>query len=66
MDMTEAAKLRLVELGYDPAFGARPLRRALLREVQDPLAEHLLAGSYSPGHVVKVDVRGEKFVFDGS
>jgi len=54
-----------VELGYDPAFGARPVRRALLREVQDPLAEHLLSGSYGAGHVVQVDVRDEKFVFGG-
>jgi ATP-dependent Clp protease ATP-binding subunit ClpB len=65
VEMTEAAKLRLVELGYDPAFGARPVRRALLREVQDPLAEHLLSGSYGAGHVVHVDVREEKFVFGG-
>ena len=65
VDMTEAAKLQLVELGYDPAFGARPLRRALLREVQNPLAEHLLRGSYAAGHVVRVDVREGQFVFDG-
>jgi ATP-dependent Clp protease ATP-binding subunit ClpB len=64
VELTEAAKLRLVELGYDPAFGARPLRRALLREVQDPLAEHLLSGSYAGGDVVRVDVKEDVFVFD--
>ena len=64
VELTEAAKLRLVELGYDPAFGARPLRRAILRQVQDPLAEHLLSGVYKGGGVVRVDVRGEEFVFD--
>jgi len=63
VEMTEAAKLRLVDLGYDPAFGARPLRRALLREVQDPLAEYLLKGSYGAGYVVKVDVVADRFVF---
>ncbi len=63
VELSEAAKLQLVELGYDPAFGARPLRRALLRQVQDPLAEHLLTGQYPPGQVVHVDVRDEDFVF---
>jgi ATP-dependent Clp protease ATP-binding subunit ClpB len=64
VELSEAAKLQLVELGYDPAFGARPLRRAILRQVQDPLAEHLLSGVYQGGGVVRVDVRDEAFVFD--
>jgi ATP-dependent Clp protease ATP-binding subunit ClpB len=58
--LTDAAKDRLVELGYDPALGARPLRRAILREVQDPLAEHLLGGSFGKGDVLGVDVAGER------
>ncbi len=62
--LTDEAKGRLVELGYDPAFGARPLRRAMVRESQDPLAEHLLAGSYGKGDVLRVTVRDERFVFD--
>ncbi|HNS95619.1 MAG TPA: AAA family ATPase [Polyangiaceae bacterium] len=65
VQLTEAAKMRLVDLGYDPAFGARPVRRALLREVQNPLAEHLLSGTYEAGHVVMVDVRDDVFVFEG-
>jgi ATP-dependent Clp protease ATP-binding subunit ClpB len=63
MSLTDGAKDRLVELGYEPAFGARPLKRAILKKVQDPLAEEILAGGYSPGSVVKVDVKGEEFVF---
>src|SRR5262249_34616153 len=43
------AKARLVELGYHPALGARPLRRAILKNVQDPLAEKLLDKKVSPG-----------------
>ena len=43
---------QLVELGYAPAFGARPLKRAILRRVQDPLAEEILAGGYPPGATV--------------
>jgi ATP-dependent Clp protease ATP-binding subunit ClpB len=63
LDLTEAAKLQLVELGYEPAFGARPLRRAILKKVQDPLAEEILKGGYAPGSTVRVDVKGEDFVF---
>ena len=63
LDLTSAAKARLVELGYEPSLGARPLKRAILRELQNPLAEALLAGGYSGGQTVKVDVSEEKFTF---
>jgi ATP-dependent Clp protease ATP-binding subunit ClpB len=53
--LTEAAKLHLVDLGYEPAFGARPLKRTILKNVQDPLAEEILAGGYGPGSIVEVD-----------
>jgi ATP-dependent Clp protease ATP-binding subunit ClpB len=62
--LTDRAKDRLVEIGYEPAFGARPLRRAILRHVQDPLAEHLLAGKYGHGDVLRVDVEADKFTFE--
>ena len=58
LELTEAAKLKLVELGYEPAFGARPLKRAILKGVQDPLAEEILAGGYANGATVRVDVDG--------
>jgi ATP-dependent Clp protease ATP-binding subunit ClpB len=64
--LTDPAKDQLVELGYEPAFGARPLRRAILRHVQDPLAEQLLAGQYNRGDVVRVDVEAGKFRFEKS
>jgi len=60
VELTEGAKDLLVELGYKPAFGARPLRRAILRYVQDPLAEALIAGDHGKGEVVRVDVEGER------
>jgi ATP-dependent Clp protease ATP-binding subunit ClpB len=63
MALSEEAKGALVDLGYEPAFGARPLKRAILKKLQDPLAEEVLAGGYSPGSIVKVDVKGEEFVF---
>jgi ATP-dependent Clp protease ATP-binding subunit ClpB len=63
LQLSDAAKNRLVDLGYEPAFGARPLKRAILKELQDPLAEEILRGGYAPGAVVKVDLNGEDFVF---
>ncbi|MBX3125829.1 MAG: AAA family ATPase [Polyangiaceae bacterium] len=62
--LDEAAKTRLVDLGYDPPLGARPLRRAILREVQDPLAEALLSGSYPEGATINVTVEDGKFRFE--
>ncbi len=65
LELTEPAKMRLVDIGYEPAFGARPLKRAIVKAVQDPLAEELLAGGYTNGSTVRCDVDGEsgfKFV----
>ena len=63
LSLTEKAKGRLVELGYEPSLGARPLKRAILRELQNPLAEAILSGGYVPGQVVQADVADEKFTF---
>ncbi len=63
LEVTPAAKARLVDLGYEPAFGARPLKRVILKNLQDPLAEEVLRGGYAAGDVVRVDVDGERFVF---
>ena len=57
LQLTDAAKDKLVDLGYEPAFGARPLKRAILKKLQDPLAEEILRGGYPPGSVVKVEPR---------
>jgi ATP-dependent Clp protease ATP-binding subunit ClpB len=63
VELTDAAKNHLVESSYEPAFGARPLKRAILKQVQDPLAEEILRGGYAQGNVVKVDLAGEAFAF---
>ncbi len=63
LDLTEGAKGALVEISYEPAFGARPLKRAILKKLQDPLAEEILAGGYATGATVKVDVKDGEFVF---
>ncbi len=64
LDLTESAKRKLVDLGYEPAFGARPLKRAILKSIQDPLAEEILAGGYAVGATVKVDVQNDEFKFE--
>lgn len=63
IEVTGAAKDHLTDLGYDPAFGARPLKRVILKNLQDPLAEEVLSGGYAPGDSVLVDVADGRFVF---
>jgi ATP-dependent Clp protease ATP-binding subunit ClpC len=55
LQVTEAAKAHLIKLGYDVAYGARPLRRVLQNMIEDVLAEHLLIGRYEPGTEIVVD-----------
>ncbi|MGC1270033.1 MAG: ATP-dependent chaperone ClpB, partial [Croceibacterium sp.] len=55
LDLTDAARRWLGRVGYDPVYGARPLKRAVQRHLQDPLAEMLLAGKIPDGSTVKVD-----------
>jgi ATP-dependent Clp protease ATP-binding subunit ClpC len=63
---TDAATGFLVDHGYDEAFGARPLRRAIQRYVEDPLSDKILMGEFSPGEEIQVDVSedGEKLIFE--
>ena len=49
--------------GYDPVYGARPLKRALQKLVIDPLASHLLAGDFQPGDQPEAAVEGDRIVF---
>jgi ATP-dependent Clp protease ATP-binding subunit ClpC len=59
IELTDAAKDLLVENGYDPAMGARPLRRALQRLIEDPLADFVLGAELMPGAMLVVDRKGE-------
>jgi ATP-dependent Clp protease ATP-binding subunit ClpB len=63
VELTEAAKAQLVEEGYDPVYGARPLRRTIQRRVLDPLAMRLLEGDFREGDVVRVDAEGGELRF---
>ena len=55
LDLTDAARRWLGRVGYDPVYGARPLKRAVQRYLQDPLAEKLLAGEVPDGSTVRID-----------
>jgi ATP-dependent Clp protease ATP-binding subunit ClpB len=65
LDLTEAARAWVAKTGYDPDFGARPLKRVLQREVADPIALALLKGEYRDGDTVLVDAAADGgLVFD--
>jgi len=62
MSVTEAFKERLVEEGYNPSYGARPLRRAVMRLLEDSLAEEFLSGRIGEGDSALVDIDDNKQV----
>jgi ATP-dependent Clp protease ATP-binding subunit ClpC len=62
IEITEAALEKIVEEGYDPEYGARPLRRAIQRKVEDRLSEELLKGNIAKGQTVKIDINNNEFV----
>ncbi len=66
LETSEAAREYLAEVGYDPDFGARPLKRAIQRELQDPLALHLLNGDFPAGSLIRVDRGADGLVFSPS
>jgi ATP-dependent Clp protease ATP-binding subunit ClpB len=63
LEISDAAKKMLAEEGYDPAFGARPLKRAIQREIQNPLALAVLEGTFNDGDTIHADVEGDDIVF---
>jgi ATP-dependent Clp protease ATP-binding subunit ClpB len=63
--VTEAAEDLVAQEGYDPAFGARPLKRAIQRLIQNPLALRMLDGEFADGDVIRVDRVGDSLVFEG-
>ena len=70
LELTPAAKVALAVKGYDPVLGARPLRRAIQREIEDALSEKILYGELKAGQIVLVDAEGEgentRFTFQGA
>jgi ATP-dependent Clp protease ATP-binding subunit ClpB len=63
LHLTDQAVARVADAGYDPIYGARPLKRALQKLVIDPLASHLLAGDFQPGDQLEAGLEGDHIVF---
>ncbi len=64
INLNAQAREMLADEGFDPAYGARPLKRAIQRLVENPLASQILSGRFAPGSVINVSVTGDHFVFD--
>ena len=64
IELTDSAKDFLIAEGYDPTYGARPLKRAIQREVLDPLARRVLQGEFREGDTVRVDASGGQLGFE--
>ena len=64
LELTDAAKKHLAEAGWDPTYGARPLKRAIQRLIENPLALRLLEGDFEEGDTVRVDVRDGELTFE--
>ena len=63
LDVDAAAKKLLAKEGYDPQFGARPLKRAMQEQLLNPLSMKLLEGEFKPGDKIKVTVKDDELVF---
>ena len=63
LEITDAALDQLGEAGFDPVYGARPLKRAIQQQLENPLAQEILAGRFAPGDTIRVDVAGDGLTF---
>jgi ATP-dependent Clp protease ATP-binding subunit ClpB len=64
LELTDEAKQLVADAGWDPAYGARPLKRAIQRMIENPLAIRLLEGDFAEGDTVRVDVKDGELVFE--
>jgi ATP-dependent Clp protease ATP-binding subunit ClpB len=64
LDISEAAVTELAKVGFDPIYGARPLKRAIQSEIENPLARAMLEGRFAPKDTIRVDYRGSKMTFE--
>ena len=63
LEITDAAKELVADAGYDPDFGARPLRRAIQKMIENPLAELILQGKYNDGDTIHIDTKDGELTF---
>jgi ATP-dependent Clp protease ATP-binding subunit ClpB len=64
LEFTDSARKLIMDEGYDPAFGARPLKRTIQQRLENPLATELLAGKFADGDKIKIDADAHKFTFE--
>ncbi|MEG1124927.1 MAG: type VI secretion system ATPase TssH, partial [Citrobacter sp.] len=63
LELSDEALDKLISVGYDPVYGARPLKRAIQRWIENPLAQLILSGKFLPGTGITAKVEGEEIVF---
>ena len=66
LELSDAAVSKLVDVGYDPVYGARPLKRAIQQWIENPLAQDILSGKFMPGSTIVADVDGDHLVFNSN
>ena len=64
--LSEAARDRLAESGFDPVYGARPLKRAIQQQIENPLAQQILQGRFNPGDTIEVGVAEDQLEFQNA
>jgi ATP-dependent Clp protease ATP-binding subunit ClpB len=64
--LSDAARDKLAEAGFDPVYGARPLKRAIQQQVENPLAQEILQGKFKPGDIIEVGVRDHELEFQNA
>jgi ATP-dependent Clp protease ATP-binding subunit ClpB len=63
-DITDAAVAEIAKAGFDPVYGARPLKRAIQSQIENPLAKAILEGRFAPKDTIRADYRGSKITFE--
>jgi len=63
LELSDAALAEIGKAGFDPVYGARPLKRAIQQQIENPLSRRLLDGSFGPKDVVRIDIRNGAFTF---
>jgi len=63
LEVSDAALELVGDAGFDPVYGARPLKRAIQQQIENPLAQSILAGKFQPGDTISVDAKNGEFIF---
>jgi ATP-dependent Clp protease ATP-binding subunit ClpB len=66
IELTDGARDRLADAGFDPVYGARPLKRAIQQQIENPLANEILEGKFKPGDVIEIGVADDGLIFQNA